>query len=54
MQENGGESEDEFVASLKLDKNGMPTREELLKNMGYTNINVSSGLLNEEILESTS
>ncbi len=47
VKESGDESEEESVASLDLEKYGMPTREELLKNMGYTNLNVSLGLLQE-------
>ncbi len=42
------ESKNKFAASLNLEKDGMPTREELLKNMGYTNLNIISGLLQDK------
>ncbi len=54
MQENGDESEEESGMSLNLEKDGMPIREELLKNIGYTNRNVSLGLPQEEVISSTS
>ncbi len=54
MQGNGDESEEESAASLSLEKDRMPTREELIKNIRYTNLNVSSDLPQEEFILSTS
>ncbi len=54
VENDGDDSNNEAVVSLNLEKDGIPTREEFLKNMGYTNLNVSSGLLQEKNVESTS
>ncbi len=52
VQDDGNEPGYESVTSLGLEKDGMPTREELLER--YNHLNVSLGLLKKEIMASTS
>ena len=51
MQDDGDKSADKSVASLEIDKDGMRSREELLKAQGYTHLNISLGNLSGEVAE---